>query len=98
MSRILRVREINLSMINLLGANEEQDEYLMRVKKGLEYTKEEAVDLAEHLNNAVVAVTEEFVATNPKKDEEMFAFLKDFTYSIIEEYINGCSGMQCIAP
>lgn len=61
----------------LLGENKEVDEYLMRVKKGIEYTAEEAIELANKLDKEIKVITDSFVATNPKKDIQIDQLLND---------------------
>ena len=60
-----------------IKAQMEDDEYLMRVKKGIEYTAEEAIELANKLDKEIKVITDSFVATNPKKDIEIDQLLTD---------------------
>lgn len=68
----------------LLGPSKEVDEYLMRVKKGLEYSAELAIEMANDIDSQMKIECDNFVATNPEKNEKLDKELQDFLYGVIE--------------
>ena len=78
------------SYFNYLRPKDENDnKYLMRVKKGLEYNVNEAKELAYILNNSANVLIQDIQdLPNPlSKDEKIFELLNDLTYEIIRKYV-----------